>query len=288
MISSEYSSDKKLNLTIHMLMMLLVVLSLTLTIVESIDSLMRPEYYVLFFSIQLSILSVFLGDFLFRILEASRGKKWSKKIIAIWRHLFQPLTLIDLVVLSPLFFLFYADHLGDTHAMILRILRFTTVFNLFHFYRSSRVIYIIKTTWEKIWFELLVILIISLQCILISGVLFYSVEHGKNPEVTNIFDGIWWAVITLTTIGYGDVVPVTFLGRWIAMIVAIIGVWLVALPTGILASWFIHALQREHDDKDNFSDEFLDKDPLEAIEWKKHYNKRPPSVSTSRIFWKKS
>mgnify|MGYP002142245122 CR=1 FL=1 len=60
---------------------------------------------------------------------------------------------------------------------------------------------------REIWFEMMVIFILSIQCILIAGVLFYALENGHNSHVTNIFDGIWWSVVTLTTIGYGDVYP---------------------------------------------------------------------------------
>ncbi len=98
---------------------------------------------------------------------------------------------------------------------------------------------------KEIWYEMMIIAILSIQCILISGVLFYAIENGINPHVKNIFDGIWWSVITLTTIGYWDIYPMTFAGRSLAMILAIVGVGLVALPTGILTSGFIRALRSE-------------------------------------------
>lgn len=161
---------------------------------------------------------------------------------------------------------------------------------MFHFYRNSRVVFLITTMSQKIWYELLVILIISLQCMLITGVIFYAIEHGHNPKVGNILDGIWWSVVTLTTIGYGDIVPYTFLGRCLGMLLAIIGVGLVALPTGILASGFIHALQVDKRNTD-IAHEFENKKYLEQNEQKKKEktsspkkNKKSPSVVSTRLF----
>ena len=99
---------------------------------------------------------------------------------------------------------------------------------------------------REIWYEMIIVFILSLQCIVVSGVLFYILEHDPvNMKVHNMFDGIWWAVTTLTTIGYGDIVPVTILWRFLAMGLAMVGIWLVALPTGILTTWFIRALRQE-------------------------------------------
>lgn len=182
-------------------------------------------------------------------------------------------------------------HNADT--VILRVLRFTSILNLFHFYRSSRVLRLLRDMSKEIWFEMMVIFILSIQCILIAGVLFYAIENGKNPHVGNIFDGIWWSVVTLTTIGYWDVYPITFWGRILGMILAMVGIGLVALPTGILTSGFIRALRSEKKISqlvDSMEEEEQEQDKLmervEEIETviKK---KKKPSLTSSRIFKKK-
>lgn len=150
-----------------------------------------------------------------------------------------------MIVIAPLFAMIWTQDLHNADTVILRVLRFTTILNMFHFYRSSRVLRLLRDMSREIWFEMMVIFILSVQCILISGVLFYALENGHNTQVGNIFDGIWWSVVTLTTIGYGDVVPLTFGGRILGMGLALLGIGLVALPTGILTSGFIRALRSE-------------------------------------------
>jgi voltage-gated potassium channel len=76
------------------------------------------------------------------------------------------------------------------------------------------------------------------------GAAFTAVEKGHNPEVLNTWDGVWWAVVTITTVGYGDIVPVTDAGRVIAVIVMIVGIGFLAVLTGAIAERFIHAERR--------------------------------------------
>ncbi len=86
--------------------------------------------------------------------------------------------------------------------------------------------------------------------LILASSLMYFVEHEAQPEVfSSIPSAMWWGVITLTTVGYGDVYPVTALGRFIGAIIAILGIGMFALPAGILASGFAKQLQRRHQHK---------------------------------------
>ena len=139
---------------------------------------------------------------------------------------------------------------------------------------------------------MMIIFILSIQCILIAGVLFYALENGDNPQAGNIFDGIWWSVITLTTIGYGDIYPITFGGKILGMILAMVGIGLVALPTGILTSGFIRALRSEKKISqlvDTMEEEGKEQDELlQRVAKIEGTIKKPqkPSVVSSKIFGK--
>ena len=81
---------------------------------------------------------------------------------------------------------------------------------------------------------------------LISSVLMYSVESSVQPEIfKNGFSGLWWAVATFTTVGYGDIYPITNIGRFLSAIIALLGIGLVAVPTGIITSGFMEANTKE-------------------------------------------
>lgn len=239
------NTDKRLHHTMNLFMILLIIVSITLTIIESIEGVMKPEYQNIFLSIHLSILCVFFAELMYRFWKAPSVYPHISTNRARLKFLVNPFTIIDIIVIAPLFMMIWTHDLHAADTVILRILRFTTMLNMFHFYRSSRVIKLIRDMSHEIWYEILIVFILSVQCMLVSGVLFYAAEHGTNDKVQNIFDGIWWSVVTLATIWYGDIYPMTLWWRFIGIILALVGVGLVALPTGILTTGFIRALRSE-------------------------------------------
>ena len=295
MFPSDYKSEEKLAMTINILMVVLVIISITLTIIESVGSIMTPELKNLFLSIHIAILAAFLAEFLYRLWSASQNYADTNPVKATFKFLIHPLTIIDMIVIAPLFAMIWTHDLHNADTVILRVLRFTSILNLFHFYRSSRVLRLLRDMSREIWFEMMVIFILSIQCILIAGVLFYALENGTNTHVQNIFDGIWWSVVTLTTIGYGDVYPITFGGRILGMVLAMVGIGLVALPTGILTSGFIRALRSEKkisqlvnsmEEEEKEQDALVER--IQEIETAIKKVKKKPSVASSKIFKKKS
>lgn len=290
MFPRELKSEEKLNMTINLLMVVLVIISITLTIIESVESVMTPELKNLFLSIHIAILAAFLAEFLYRLWYASQKYDGNSPLKSTLLFLIHPLTIIDIIVIAPLFAMIWTHNLHDADTVILRVLRFTSILNLFHFYRSSRVLRLLRDMSREIWFEMMVIFILSLQCVLISGILFYALEHGSNSHVQNIFDGIWWSVVTLTTIGYGDIYPITFSGRVLGMVLAFVGIGLVALPTGILTSGFIRALRSEKKISqlaDDVEEEEKEQDEI-LLRVKKIERKiKKPSLTSSKIFKKK-
>lgn len=194
--------DRRLHMIMNIFMIFLILTSITLTVLESSEAFMTPGKKQIFLAIHLSILIVFFAEFLYRLWRAPLRSPELSPLRARMHFLIQPFTIIDIIVIVPLFIMIWTRDLHDADGVVLRILRFTSMLNVFRFYQSSRVIRLIHDIGHEVWHELLIVFILSLQCIIISGVLFYAAENGTNPDVKNIFDGIWWSVVTLTTIGY--------------------------------------------------------------------------------------
>ena len=151
------------------------------------------------------------------------------------RYLFSLHGMVDLLAILPfylqLIFSFFAFD-----ARFLRILRILQFLKGFHYSRSlQRLTQIFAGKSE----ELLSSLIVMLSLLFVTSTLMYYAEHEAQPDkFGSIVESMWWAVATLTTVGYGDVTPITTLGRFLGAASAIIGIGLFAIPTGILAAGF--------------------------------------------------
>ena len=88
---------------------------------------------------------------------------------------------------------------------------------------------------------------------IVASVLMYNIESKAQPEVfDNAFSALWWSVATLTTVGYGDIYPITAMGKVLSAVIALLGIGLVAVPTGIISSGFMETIDHQEDDEKEY------------------------------------
>ena len=139
--------------------------------------------------------------------------------------------IIDLMTILPFFFLY-----GFAAFRMLRVVRIFHLFRLNATYDSFNVITTVLSEKKN---QILSSVFIILVLIMGASLCMYSVEHDAQPEAfRNAFSGIWWSVATIFTVGYGDIYPVTLLGRIMAVVITFLGVGAVAIPTGIISAGF--------------------------------------------------
>lgn len=170
-----------------------------------------------------------------------QSRRWPQ-LAARWHFMRSPAGVFDLLALAPLV-LFGLS--GETY--VLRLFRVLRVLRLGRLGKFSAALNLLALAVKARRFELLASAALSLVILLISSTLLYMVEGRVQPEVFgSIPRAMWWSVATMTTVGYGDAVPVTALGKLLSGLTAIVSIGFIAMPTGILAAAFSDALQRRH------------------------------------------
>ena len=145
---------------------------------------------------------------------------------------------VDLLTIIPAFFL--------SGFVIFRMLRVARIFHLFRLNVKYDSFNVITTVLYEKRNQIISSVFIVVILMLASSLCMYSVEHEAQPEVfRNAFSGIWWSMSTLLTVGYGDIYPITTLGRVMAIGIAYLGVGVVAIPTGIISAGFVEQYQRK-------------------------------------------
>ena len=189
---------------------------------------------------------VFTIEYLLRVWTADLLYPEFSKAKATFKYIFSFMALIDLMAILPFYFPFFIK----IDLRILRALRLVRLFRLFKMNRYTsaltKVFSVIKNKASELISSIFVVFILML----ISSVFMYTIESPVQPEIfRNGFSGLWWAVATFTTVGYGDIYPITTAGRILSMIMAVLGIALVAVPTGIISSGFIELNEQKCDEK---------------------------------------
>lgn len=192
---------------------------------------------------------VFTVEYLARIWTADLLYPKCGSIVSRIRYVVSPMALIDLLAVLPFWLpmLMPGELLGMRAIRLVRLLRIVKLNRYFDAMSSIAAVLREKKR------ELLGSLFFVFLLMLISSLLIYSVEHDAQPQAfRNAFSGFWWAVATLTTVGYGDIYPITTIGRILGGLIALLGVAAVAIPTGIISSGL---MERMGSEKDTVEDE---------------------------------
>lgn len=233
------NENHKLNFFIQTI----IILNLIMVMLESVENI-EKNFQLFFHWFEVFSIAIFSAEYLTRIWTADFGS--ANPIKARLKFIFSFLGLIDLLAILP----FYLPFLFSFDLRFLRIMRLFRLLRIFKITRYSNALKLIGKVLKRKKEELFLTMFLTFLLLLVSSSLMFYIEHDAQPKnFSNIFQSFWWAVATMTTIGYGDIYPVTALGKFLSGIIAILGIGLVALPTGIVSSSFIETMKENNQEK---------------------------------------
>lgn len=200
-----------------------IVLSIIIVMLETVSH-FQLAYWWIFFILEWLFTLIFTVEYVLRLYSSRQPLRYATSFFG----------LVDILAILPSYLgIFF---LGAQNLIIVRALRLLRVFRIFkmgHFVEEGEVIIsALRASKTKIYVFMSFIILMAL----IIGSLMYIVEGGSNPQLDNIPKGVYWSIVTLTTVGYGDVTPITPFGKFLATIVMIMGYGVIAVPTGIVTA----------------------------------------------------
>lgn len=193
---------------------------------------------------------IFTIEYILRLWTSDLLYPEIRPIIARLRYAFSFLAIIDLLSILP----FYIPFVFPVDLRALRALRIIRLFRVFKFNRYTTALSGIWEVFKRKKHQLISSISVVLLLMIISSVIMYGVENEAQPDAFgNAFSALWWAVATLTTVGYGDIYPITVIGKILSAIIALLGIGLVAVPTGIISAGFIEKIDEPEDNQDHKS-----------------------------------
>ena len=187
---------------------------------------------------------IFTAEYLLRVWTADMLREELSPAKARLKYIFSFMAIIDLFAIMP----FYLPMIIPIDLRALRSLRLVRLLRLFKLNRYTKALSTIAEVFKRKASQLISSLLVVGLLMLIALLIMYNVEHEAQPDkFTNVFQALWWSVATLTTVGYGDIYPITIPGKILSTIIALLGIGLVAVPTGIITAGFSDVIETDKD-----------------------------------------
>ena len=212
-----------------------ILVNLAVSVMMTFDDL-NAAYGSMFVAIEAVTVVFFAVDYVLRIMTAGYLYPQFREGGAVRRYVTSFTGIIDLLSFLPYFLPFFFPE-GAVAFRMIRIIRIFRLFRINAYYDALNVITrVLISRRQQLISSVFIIMILMLG----SSLCMYSLEHDAQPEIfKNAFSGLWWSVSTLLTVGYGDIYPITILGKVFGIIITFLGVGMVAIPTGIISAGFV-------------------------------------------------
>ncbi|MAW15649.1 MAG: hypothetical protein CMC25_04465 [Flavobacteriaceae bacterium] len=212
----------------------LIIANIIAMVLES-HKFIQIQFSKFFYYFELISILIFSFEYIYRIVISYKESKWG----GVKNYVFSFFGFIDLISILP-FYIKQFVLLDGRFFRILRLFRLTRVFKLG---RESKSLRLFIKALSAVKSELMFTLFLSILTILFSASAIYFLENKAQPEVfSSITASVWWATISLATVGYGDIVPITIWGKIFASIISLVGIGIVAIPTGIISASFVEEI----------------------------------------------
>lgn len=200
-----------------------IVFSILILFIESLPNL-SPTVKLVFYIFEWILSSIFLIEYVLRIWVSPKAKNY---IFSVWG-------IIDLIAILPIIFLPFADTVHFFR--IIRIVRLIRLFYIFKVNRFTKEAYSLYHSLKASIYKIAVFMFFVVILAVIMGGLMFVVEGGEETGFRSVPQSIYWAIVTITTVGFGDITPVTDLGKFLTSVMMLLGYAIIAVPTGIVTS----------------------------------------------------
>lgn len=218
----------------------LIVLNVGAVVLETVGSLYE-QYKIWFNSFELFTVAVFTVEYVLRLWSCTVDPRFARPVKGRLRFSLTPLALFDLLAILPFWLT-----LMQVDARIIRLIRVLRLFRLAKLSRYSMALQTLGRVFVERREELMVTVVLMAVLLVIASAFMYHAEHAAQPEAfSSIPAAMWWAVATLTTVGYGDIYPITPIGKALGAVIAVLGIGMFALPTGVLGAAFMEEIERQ-------------------------------------------
>jgi voltage-gated potassium channel len=216
-----FETDTRLGKTFDVVLLILIVVSVSIVILESVSAL-RQTHHDLFIQVEWFFTIIFSLEYLLRVYSAPRP----------WKYITSFYGLIDLLAVLPTYLGLIFDQ--STFLLTIRALRLLRMFRVFKLGRYLKEAAVLVNAMRMSMHKIIVFFGVVLTLVLILGSMLYLIE-GEENGFTSIPQSMYWAIVTVTTVGYGDIAPATVLGKVLASVAMLTGYSIIAVPTGIIS-----------------------------------------------------